>query len=239
MRSGVFYAAQNSASHFNRSIAARNRQLNEFADRVAHRLKRTMVNLCAYGEEIKALFAADEPETAFELLDEQIAVAAEGARVVQDFLRYAQTGGKLRLEPCTWDEIISAVVRDVRNKRVQVESDSSDAPLHADPRLLGSAIHDLVVNALKYSPLEKPVRVCVEADKGRVSVIDQGIGIAPADQARIFDKFERATQMAAEQSTGLGLPFVKEVVERHGGQLRVESELGQGSVFIVELPVGK
>jgi signal transduction histidine kinase len=218
-------------------LEARNRELNEFADRVAHRLKRTLVNLAAYGEEIKSLLEAEEPETALELVDEQIAVAAEGARIVQDFLRYAQSGGKLRLEPCTLHAIVAAVVLDVRNERVWVEDNGAVCTLQADPRLLGGAIHDLVVNALKYSPVEKPVRISIEADQNRVTVIDEGIGIAPADQRRIFDKYERVTTQAADQSTGLGLPFAKEVVERHGGRLCVESEVGKGSRFIVQLPV--
>jgi two-component system, OmpR family, sensor histidine kinase SenX3 len=217
-------------------LEARNRELNEFADRVAHRLKRTLVNLSAYGEEIKSLLEAEEPETAIELVDEQIAVAAEGARVVQDFLRYAQSGGKLNLEPCSLRAIVAAVVRDVRSDRVRIEGNGFEHTILADPRLLGGAIHDLVVNALKYSPPDKLVRVRVEAHHQRVSVIDEGIGIAPQDQARIFDKFERVTALAAEQSTGLGLPFAKEVVERHGGQLRVLSEVGKGSAFIIELP---
>lgn len=218
-------------------LEARNRELNEFADRVAHRLKRTLVNLSAYGEEIKSLLEAEEPETALELVDEQIAIAAEGARVVQDFLRYAQSGGKLKLEPCSLHAIVAATVRDVRNERVCVEGDGTERTIQADPRLLGGAIHDLVVNALKYSPVAKPVRIYIEAGQNRVSVIDEGIGIAPADQVRIFDKFERVTTLAAEQSTGLGLPFAKEIVERHGGQLCVESEVGKGSRFIVQLPV--
>lgn len=216
-------------------LEARNRELNEFADRVAHRLKRTLVNLSAYGEEIKALLEAEEPETALELVDEQIAVAAEGARIVQDFLRYAQSGGKLTLEPCTLHAIIATIGRDVRDRRVYVEDNGAVRTIHADPRLLGGALHDLVVNALKYSPVEKPVRIYIEADQNRVTVIDEGIGIAPADQARIFDKFERATTQAAEQSSGLGLPFAKEVIERHGGHLCVESEVGKGSRFIVQL----
>lgn len=220
-------------------LEARNRELNEFSDRVAHRLKRTLVNLSAYGEEIKALLEAEEPETALELVDEQIAVAAEGARIVQDFLRYAQSGGKLKLEPCTLHAIIAVIVRDVRNERVTVEDNGVVRTIQADPRLLGGAIHDLVVNALKYSPVEKPVRIHIEADQNRVTVIDEGIGIAPAHQTRIFDKFERVTTLAAEQSSGLGLPFAKEIVERHGGHLCVESEVGKGSRFIVQLPVGR
>src|SRR5262245_29121770 len=118
-------------------LAAKNRELNEFADRVAHRLKRTLVNLSAYGEEIKTLSEEDERATALELVDVQIAVAAEGARVVQDFLRYAQTGGKLNLEPCSLTAIVAAVVRDVHNDRVQVEGNGAEVPLQADPRLLG------------------------------------------------------------------------------------------------------
>lgn len=220
-------------------LEAQNRQLSEFADRVAHRLKRTLVNLSAYGEEIKSLLEEEDNDMALALMDEQIAVAAEGARVVQDMLRYAQHGGKLQLEPCSMAAIVAAVVRDVRSKRVHVEGDDGQLLVQADPRLLGTAIHDLIINALKYSPVEKPVHVRLEGDRGRILVVDEGIGIAPEDRERIFDKFERVTKLAANQSTGLGLPFTKEVIERHNGRLYVESELGKGSTFIVELPLSE
>src|SRR5262245_41155524 len=111
------------------NLQAKNRELNEFADRVAHRLKRTLVNLSAYGEEIKTLVEAEDPVTALELVDEQIAVAAEGARVVHDFLRYAQTGGKLCLVSCSLQTIVGEVVRDIRSERVRVEGNGTQVSI--------------------------------------------------------------------------------------------------------------
>lgn len=69
-----------------------------------------------------------------------------------------------------------------------------------------------------------------------LQVADQGIGIAPADQQRVFERFERATKGHLRRSLGLGLYIVRSVVEAHGGSIRLHSEVGKGSTFTVELP---
>jgi signal transduction histidine kinase len=70
-------------------------------------------------------------------------------------------------------------------------------------------------------------------------VHDNGIGIAPVDQARLFEKFYRGAQQSAKQQrgSGLGLAIVKSIAERHGGRVWVESQLGKGSVFYLEIPI--
>ncbi len=72
--------------------------------------------------------------------------------------------------------------------------------------------------------------------KARLIISDQGIGIAPEDQIRIFDRFERAASPMNYSGLGLGLFIVREIVNLHGGKLLVESQLGQGSKFTIELP---
>ena len=99
---------------------------------------------------------------------------------------------------------------------------------------------NLISNAIKYTPSGGHVRVLLdEADGWAVGVVeDTGIGIAPEDQAHIFEEFYR-TQQAKEmepRGTGLGLPLVKRIVEGHGGEIRLESELGKGSRFTFRLP---
>jgi signal transduction histidine kinase len=117
----------------------------------------------------------------------------------------------------------------------------SNLPLiSGDQTLLRQAITNLVDNALKYTPSGGQVRVNVSAQesKFRVSVADSGMGIAPADQAHLFEKFFRVKQRGSTQvkGSGLGLAIVKSIVERHGGRVWMESRLGKGSTFFVELP---
>ena len=95
-----------------------------------------------------------------------------------------------------------------------------------------------MTNALRYGN-GKPVAVTVSAGEGRalVSVRDQGMGIAPADQERIFQQFERTEGSALVPGLGLGLYIARQIVEAHRGRLEVTRELGQGSEFVLYLPL--
>jgi signal transduction histidine kinase len=99
-------------------------------------------------------------------------------------------------------------------------------------------IANLLSNACKYGA-GKPIRVEVGLDGklARLSVRDHGIGIAPADRERIFERFERAASARHYGGLGLGLYITRQVVEAHGGTIRVASHAGAGSTFSVELPL--
>jgi signal transduction histidine kinase len=103
---------------------------------------------------------------------------------------------------------------------------------------LESVIGNLVSNAVKFGG-DKPISISVSCDgsTARVVITDHGIGIAPEEQARIFEKFERAVSERHYGGFGLGLWVVRQIVEAHGGNIRVASEAGQGSTFVVELPL--
>jgi signal transduction histidine kinase len=102
---------------------------------------------------------------------------------------------------------------------------------------LDQVFTNLLSNALKYGR-GKPVHVRVEAegDRARLTVRDRGIGISLDDQARIFGRFERAVSERNFGGLGLGLWIAKQIIDRHGGTIAVDSEPGEGSTFIVELP---
>ncbi len=108
-----------------------------------------------------------------------------------------------------------------------------------DPCRLEQVVSNLLTNAMKYGP-GRPVRVSVTEAPGRavLQVRDEGRGIAPADQARIFRRFERAVSANEVSGLGIGLFIVQQIVELHGGSVRVDSALGAGSTFTVELPTG-
>ena len=103
------------------------------------------------------------------------------------------------------------------------------------------ALHNLVGNALKYTPDGGKVTIGVEVDGKQVSVsvADTGIGISADDAERIFERFYRAKdpRVAKITGTGLGLTLAREVIRMHGGDITVESQIDQGSTFTMTLPV--
>src|SRR5262249_53269543 len=126
-------------------------------------------------------------------------------------------------------------------KNIQLEAPSeATTKVHADRLLLYQALSNLVTNAIKYSPSGTTVQIGVTNGSGSVGfrITDHGCGIRPEDASKIFEKFyRRANRETQEQSGfGLGLAFVKEVAQRHGGEVTVESEVGKGSTFVFQIP---
>ena len=112
-------------------------------------------------------------------------------------------------------------------------------PVLGIPLRLRQLVNNLLENAIKYTPEEGEVRITLETDSDFLilRVIDSGIGIPPADQPYIFDKFYRTDEAIDHYSgTGLGLSIVKSIVDQHNGRIWVESQPGKGSVFTVMMP---
>jgi signal transduction histidine kinase len=125
--------------------------------------------------------------------------------------------------------------------RVELTADAAAPAVRADREALGRAVWNLLDNAVKYSPDRKTVWVEVSQTDGRVriAVRDEGAGIPAAQREAIFRKFVRGTSADGRgaKGTGIGLAMVKHIVEAHGGEVRVESEVGRGSTFTILLPV--
>jgi signal transduction histidine kinase len=113
--------------------------------------------------------------------------------------------------------------------------------LLCDAQLLTQAVNNLLSNAIKYSPADSEVDIGTVMDEGRVLIYvrDQGYGIPKEFQGRVFEKFYRLERDSKSDvvGTGLGLSLVKEIVERHGGQVTLDSELNQGSTYTIHLPL--
>src|SRR5204862_3764541 len=113
--------------------------------------------------------------------------------------------------------------------------------VNADSRRLEQVLRNLVENAVKYSPDGGTVTVRgdVEGKQATVSVSDEGIGIAPEDLARVFDRFYRAEGNAVRRAggTGLGLSICQGIVQVHGGRIWADSTPGAGSTFHFTLPI--
>jgi two-component system sensor histidine kinase BaeS len=119
--------------------------------------------------------------------------------------------------------------------------DVSQHRVQADPVLLRQALGNLVDNAVRFAPAGSRVVVRGWQAEGQqhFTVADSGAGIAPADQARLFEKFYRTQRSdnRRQRGTGLGLAIVKSIAEQHGGRVSVESQLGAGSVFGLHIPL--
>ena len=140
------------------------------------------------------------------------------------------------------DEVLNSLQMQAVQKEIQLNQETSngDNPLiviEADRALLQQALYNLVENAIKYTPVSGQIKDQDGTGKSSMilQVIDTGIGIAPLDLPRLFEKFYRSGRRETYQQrgTGLGLAIVKSISERHNGRVWVESQLGKGSVFSI------
>ncbi|MCX6050570.1 MAG: PAS domain S-box protein [Chloroflexi bacterium] len=125
------------------------------------------------------------------------------------------------------------------NYRLSYTCDETFREVKLDPKLMRQIITNLISNALKYSPADKPIliRLVCTADACVIQVQDEGIGIPEADLKYLFEPFHRAANVGTIGGTGLGLAIAKKAVERQGGALTVESQVGVGTMFTVRIPL--
>ena len=118
------------------------------------------------------------------------------------------------------------------------ELEQRSIEVKADPARLRQVLLDLIENADKYSPPERPIRLELHStgSGARIAVIDQGIGIPEDEQETVFERFKRGSNAAEKTGSGLGLSVVKLLVEGMGGRIELRSRLGEGSCFTVALP---
>ncbi|RKD95675.1 sensor histidine kinase [Halopiger aswanensis] len=231
---------------YQRELEASNERLEQFASAVSHDLQEPLRMVTSYLELLEGRYGDELDEDGREFLDYAVNGADRMGEMIDGLLEYArvETRGE-SFEPVD----LNAVVADVRED-LQVKLDESDADLTVEdlPRVTGDrsqlrrVFQNLLENALEYSGDDPPrVHVGAEpaADGGAgwiVSVRDEGIGLDPEHADRIFDLFERLHAKADHQGTGIGLALCERIVDRHGGEIWVDSEPGEGTTFYVELP---
>lgn len=167
-------------------------------------------------------------------------------RLMDDMLDISRiNAGKLALEPAAAD--LAEIVNDVLDRfEPQLAAVGSQVRRQTAPGLVGTwdahrieqVLTNLITNAMKYAP-GKPVEVTTarQGDAAVITVRDHGPGVAPQDRERIFGRFERATRANDVSGLGLGLYISRQIVEAHGGRIRVDSGPGGGAAFVVELPI--
>ncbi len=155
--------------------------------------------------------------------------------------------GKLEFKPRPLElakfcqELVEEIELNASNHTIAFRTHNQCPNACLDEKLLRTILSNLLSNAIKYSPLSDLVHfdlIC-EQRKAIFRIQDQGIGIPLAEQAQLFNSFERGSNVGAISGTGLGLAIVKKSVDLHGGQITVESQVGVGTKFIVTLPLNQ
>jgi PAS domain S-box-containing protein len=219
---------------------------SEFVTTVSHELRSPLTLILGYAKILRLTGNMNEQQDAY--ISNIIDGVQEMQNLVQKLLDIGRLegGDSLAIQPMSVVDITRRVVESLdaqaKQKNIQVIVNLLDAPMviEADPTFLALALKNLMENAIKFSKMEGEVILSARREDDRVvfAVEDKGIGIAPLDQRHLFKKFSRASAQTGQDQggSGLGLVIVKSIAERHGGQVRLESQLGKGSIFYFEIP---
>ena len=240
--------AQQLLAYQNQKLVELDHLKDEFVSSISHELRTPLTSISGYVELLLEQEESEEKRGHLAIVERN---ADRLLALVSDLLFAARLQyGRLELErqPVDLRELVSQSVDSARPRAgasgVELRVDVSAVPLiQGEPDRLAQLLDNLVSNAIKFTPGGGYVSVSLNAEGGTVciQVSDTGIGISDVERERLFERFYRS-QSALEaqiQGTGLGLYISKAIVEAHGGRIGVESEPGEGTTFVVELPVAE
>lgn len=237
----------------NRKLSVLNKHKSQFLATMSHELRTPLTSIIAFAELLQQQL---RPEDQINLQNvEEIRANGENLLVlINDLLDLAQIeAGRYQLRPETMDlvDVIDSVERVIapltRQKQIDFSTEFlKEVPLvKADPEKIRRAVLNLAGNAVKFTPEGGKVKISVDFDEKTeeilVSVTDTGIGIKKEDQAYIFERFRQVdgTDARRFRGSGLGLALTKELIEMHGGWVKVTSEINEGSTFTLGLPLDR
>lgn len=225
------------------------RQKSEIVANVSHELRSPLASIKAYTELLLDEAQSKSSEVCQQWLQVINRETDSLTTLVNDSLslsRLEAGGYELAREPLDLGNLVREAVSllrvqaEPRGISMEVEGTGDLPPLWADPELIRCVVRNLIGNAIKFNRDGGTVRIRVwsESGKAMLSVRDQGIGMGPEALKSIFCKFYRAPETTDVEGTGLGLALVKQAVDVHQGDIQVQSQPGQGSEFVVALPLG-
>ncbi|MEJ2758643.1 MAG: ATP-binding protein, partial [Anaerolineales bacterium] len=222
---------------------------SEFVDTVNHDLRAPLTTMRGYATMLDMVGDLNEQQSRYV---KKIVQGVENmSRLVNSLLDLGriEAGVGLKLELLPFTDIVRQVSEALRVEAIQKQIDfqvhlpeETMPVVQADQALLERAIQNLIDNAIKFTPPQGKVEIDLYQD-GENSIVlkvkDTGVGISPVDMPRLFERFYRGANRAAqnEKGSGLGLAIVKSIIERHHGTVSADSLLGKGSVFTITLPI--
>lgn len=245
-RRRLLESIQHHAQELELRIAERdqtNAELEAFSYSVSHDLRAPIRAIEGFIDIVLTDFGEQLPAEVLEHLQQVTRAAGRMNRLVQDLLNYSRLS-RIEIQPAPMKlakavEEAHAQVDEKLRQNVKVSIDGA-LTVSAHPPTLTQILVNLINNGLKFYPAGQTPHVEVTARRERAKIVvlvrDEGIGIAPQHQERIFQVFERLHTADAYPGTGIGLAIVKRGITRMGGTIRVESTPGKGSTFYLSLP---
>jgi light-regulated signal transduction histidine kinase (bacteriophytochrome) len=222
-----------------------NEELEQFAYAASHDLQEPLRTISSYLTLLERRYSDDLDEDAREFVDFAVDGADRMRTMIQALLAYSRvdTHGE-QFEDVSVTTIIDNVIQNldvtIHESDATVTTPSSDYTISGDESQLVQLFQNLVENGIKYN--EGAPRIDITASREeemvRFEVTDNGIGIADDQADEIFEVFQRLHTREEFAGTGIGLAICRKIVERHGGRIHVESTTGEGSTFVVMLPIG-
>lgn len=219
---------------------------NDFVANVSHELKTPVGAISLLAEALES--SADDEEAVRRFAKRMHKESARLAALVQDIIELSRLQGASVTQQGGPVDINAVIAEAVDRSQLPAESKNisivvggrTEGKVFGDQDLLVTALRNLIDNAIRYSPANTRVGIGVRSRDGLVSisVTDQGDGLSPEDQERVFERFYRVDAARSRQTggTGLGLSIVKHVASNHGGEVTLWSQPGQGSTFTLRLP---
>jgi signal transduction histidine kinase len=223
------------------------RSKDDFVALVSHELRTPLTSLRGY---LEVLLDGDDGELN-EGQRESAEIACRNAARLQELLGdlltlsgFESDAIELQRRPVDLELLARELEQELRTTATQREIEilvaaEEGAVVYGDPHRLAQAFSNLLSNAIKFSPHGATVELRCRRENTEVvvDVTDSGVGIPAEEMARVGQRFYRASSAETVQGTGLGLAIAREILERHGGRLEIESELGVGSTFRAHIPV--
>ncbi|MFF2479767.1 ATP-binding protein [Paenibacillus sp. NPDC058071] len=217
----------------------------DFVSNVSHEVQSPLTSISGYAMALKQVNLSDEDRIRY--LDIIISEASRMSKMSDSLLKLSlleSQSQQMRLTSFSLDEQIRRVIVAIQPqwsaRNIRFELDLKTAMLTADHDQLNQVWTNLLGNGIKFSEDGGVIHVSIKQDSKYVIVriTDSGIGISPEDQKHIFERFFKADRSHSRKydGSGMGLAIVKQIVSLHHGDIRVESELGHGTTFIVTLP---
>jgi two-component system NtrC family sensor kinase len=218
---------------------------SEFVHTVSHDLRSPLTSVIGYTELIDRAGTLNDPQREFlKRIQESVQHITS---LINDLLELGsmEAGLDTRREFVQLDGILNYTLEmlqgQIRARHLKVQLDIAPGlpAMRANPVRLRQVFDNIVGNAIKYSNENGEVQISMRAEETQIiiQVTDNGPGIPVKDQAHIFDKFYRASNVGAKAGSGLGLAIVKTIVEAHQGRVWVESVVGKGTSFFIVLPM--